>query len=137
MFIAGDRIATASEDGTVRTWVSQLQPPLQLTRSIPAPHRTNDRRAKVEGSVVTLRMPWGVVTLEGHRDDVLSVEISRDNSRVVTASEDGDARLGTRERETRFGCFDATAALSSTLPSARTDASSSPAARGPRACGTR
>ena len=93
VFIAGDRIATASEDGTVRTWVSQLQPPLQRTRSIPAPRRTNDPRATVAGSVVTLRMPWGEVTLTGHRDDVLSVEVSRDNSRVVTASEDGDARL--------------------------------------------
>jgi WD40 repeat protein len=47
----------------------------------------------VKGSVVILRMPWGVVTLTGHRNDVLSVEVSRDNSRVVTASKDGDARL--------------------------------------------
>ena len=33
------------------------------------------------------------MTLTGHRGDVLSVELSRDNSRVVTASKDGDARL--------------------------------------------
>jgi WD40 repeat protein len=38
-------------------------------------------------------MPWGKVSLTGHRNDVLSVEVSRDNSRVVTASKDGDARL--------------------------------------------
>ena len=33
------------------------------------------------------------MTLDGHTDDVLSVEVSRDASRVVTASEDGDARI--------------------------------------------
>ncbi len=93
VFIPGDQIATASEDGTVRTWVAQLQPPLQPAPSTPAPRRTLDPRATVDGSLVTLRLPSGDVTLTGHRDDVLSVEVSRDGSRVVTASEDGDARL--------------------------------------------
>ena len=93
VFIPGDRIATASEDGTVRTWVAQLQPPLQPARSMPAPRRSIDPRATVTGSVVTLRIHGRVVTLEGHRDDVLSVEVSRDGSRVVTASKDGDARI--------------------------------------------
>ena len=95
VFIPGDaKIATASEDGTVRTWVAQVQPSLLPARSTPAPPRTLiDPRARVKGSVVTLRLPWGKVTLTGHRGDVLSVELSRDNSRVVTASKDGDARL--------------------------------------------
>jgi WD40 repeat protein len=93
VFIPGDQIATASEDGTVRTWVAQLQPMLRPTRSTPAPVRTLDPRATVNGSLVTLRMPSGEVTFTGHRNNVLSVEISRDGSRVVTASKDGDARL--------------------------------------------
>jgi WD40 repeat protein len=93
IFIPGDRIATASEDGTVRTWVAQLQPPLQPAGSTPAPRAGIDPRATVTGSVVTLRIHGRVVTLEGHRDDVLSVEVSRDGSRVVTASKDSDARI--------------------------------------------
>ena len=59
VFIAGDKIATASEDGTVRTWVAQLQPPLQPARSTPAPPVTLDTRATVEGSVVTVSCPGG------------------------------------------------------------------------------
>jgi WD40 repeat protein len=48
----------------------------------------------VSGSTVTLRRPGrDDVTLTGHRGAVLSVEISRDGSRVVTASKDSDARL--------------------------------------------
>jgi WD40 repeat protein len=43
------------------------------------------------------------VTLSGHRDDVVSVELSRDGSRVVTASVDGDARIwDARTGETLF-----------------------------------
>ena len=93
IFISGDRIATASEDGSVRTWVAQLQPPLKPADSTPAPRAGIDPRATVTGSVVTLRIHGRVVTLEGHRDDVLSVEVSRDGSRVVTASKDSDARI--------------------------------------------
>ena len=93
VFIAGDRIATASEDGTVRTWVAQLQPSLRPAPSTPAPPLTIDARARVEGALVTLELPTGNVTLRGHRNDVLSVEVSRDGSQIVTASKDGDARL--------------------------------------------
>ena len=101
VFIPGDRLATASEDGTVRTWVAQLQPQLRPARSTPAPRRSLDPRATVKGSVVTLRIHGRDVTLAGHRDDVLSVEVSRDGSRVVTASKDGDARIwDTRTGET-------------------------------------
>ena len=93
VFVPGDRLGTASEDGTVRTWVAQLQPHLRPSRSTPAPRRTLDRRATVKGSVVTVRIHGREVTLTGHRDDVLSVEVSRDGSHVVTASKDGDARI--------------------------------------------
>jgi WD40 repeat protein len=93
VFVPGDRLATASEDGTVRTWVAQLQPPLRPARSTPAPRPSQDPRATVKGSVVTLRIHGRVLTLSGHRDDVLSVEVSGDGSRVVTASKDGDARV--------------------------------------------
>jgi WD40 repeat protein len=103
VFIPGDRVATASEDGTVRTWVAQLQPPLRPAGSTPAPRPGLDPRATVTGSVVTLRIHGRVVTLEGHRDDVLSVEVSRDGSRVVTASKDSDARIwDARTGELRF-----------------------------------
>jgi WD40 repeat protein len=93
VFIPGDKIATASEDGTVRTWVAQLQPSLRPALSTSAPRVTLDAHATVSGSTVTLRLRGRSVTLTGHRDDVLSVEVSRDGSRVVTASKDGDARL--------------------------------------------
>jgi WD40 repeat protein len=94
VFIPGaDKIATASEDGTVRTWVAQLQPSLRPALATSAPRITLDPRATVSGSTVTLRLHGRNVTLTGHRDDVLSVEVSRDGSRVVTASKDGDARL--------------------------------------------
>jgi WD40 repeat protein len=93
VIMPGDRLATASEDGTVRTWVAQLQPPLVPARSTPAPRRGLDDRATVVGSVVILRVLGREVALRGHRDDVLSVEVSRDGSRVVTASTDGDARI--------------------------------------------
>ena len=93
VFIPGHRLATASEDGTVRTWVTQVQPPLSPARSTPAPRRSLDPRATLQGSVVTLRLHGREVTLKGHSDDVLSVEVSRDGSRVVTASKDGDARI--------------------------------------------
>jgi hypothetical protein len=89
----GDLLATASEDGTVRTWVAQLQPPLVPARSTPAPRPSLDGRATVDGEVVSLRIHGRVVTLTGHKDDVLSVEVSRDGSLVVTASRDGDARI--------------------------------------------
>jgi hypothetical protein len=93
VFLPGDKIATASDDGTVRTWVAQLQPPLRPALSTSAPRVTIDPRATVSGSTVTLRLHGRVVTLTGHRGKVLSVEVSRDGSRVVTASKDGDARL--------------------------------------------
>jgi WD40 repeat protein len=93
VFLPGDRLATGSEDGTVRTWVTQLQPQLQPAPSTPAPRPGRDPRATVKGSVVTLRIHGREVTLRGHHGDVLSVEVSRDGSRVVTASKDGDARI--------------------------------------------
>ena len=93
VFMAGDRLATASDDGTVRTWVAQLQPSLVPARATPAPRPGRDARATTSGSVVALRIRGHDVTLRGHRDDVTSVEISRDESRVVTASKDGDVRI--------------------------------------------
>jgi WD40 repeat protein len=94
VFISDEKIATASEDGTVRTWVAPLQPSLEPARATPAPRRTRDARATLRGSVVTLRLNGRDVKLIGHRNDVLSVEVSRDGSRIVTASKDGDARTG-------------------------------------------
>lgn len=93
VLLPGDRLATGSEDGRVSTWVAQLQPPLRPARSLPAPPRTLDSRATVRGAVVTLRIHGRELTLRGHRGDVLAVEVSRDGSRVVTASRDGDARI--------------------------------------------
>jgi WD40 repeat protein len=47
----------------------------------------------VSGSTVTIEIDGRELTLRGHRDDVTSVEISRDGTRVVTASTDADARI--------------------------------------------
>jgi hypothetical protein len=103
VFLPGERIATGSDDGTVRTWIAPLQPPLLRTRSFPAPAVSRDARASISGAEVVLRGPGGEVTLSGHRDDVVSVELSRDGSRVVTASVDGDARIwDARTGETLF-----------------------------------
>jgi WD40 repeat protein len=77
----------------VRTWVAQLQPDLAPAKSIPAPQVTRDRRARIVGSSVVLAIGGRVVMLRGHTDDVLSAEISRDGTRAVTASVDGDARI--------------------------------------------
>ena len=93
ILIPGDMLATASDDGTVRTWVAQLQPPLVRAPSTPAPQVGRDPRASIDGSTVSLTLNGRELTLAGHTDDVLSVEVSRDGSRVVTASEDGDARV--------------------------------------------
>jgi hypothetical protein len=93
VFLPGDRLATGSADGTVRTWVAQLQPDLAPAKSIPAPQVTRDRRARIVGSSVVLAIGGRVVMLRGHTDDVLSAEISRDGTRAVTASVDGDARI--------------------------------------------
>jgi WD40 repeat protein len=93
VLIPGDMLATASEDGTVRTWVAQLQPPLVPARSTPAPRVDRDPRGSIQGSIVILQLHGRELRLTGHTDDVLSVEVSRDGSRVVTASRDGDARI--------------------------------------------
>jgi WD40 repeat protein len=93
VFLPPDDIATASRDGTVRTWFAQLQPSLRPAPSVRAPAPTIDPRATVDGSVATLRLDGREVELRGHEDDVLSVEVSRDGSRVVTASRDRDARI--------------------------------------------
>ena len=92
-FAPGDMIATASLDGTVRTWVAQLQPHLRRMPSLAAPRPTLDSRATADGADVTLRLNGRPVELTGHDDDVLSVEVSSDGTRVVTASRDNDARI--------------------------------------------
>ena len=93
VFTPGDMLATASLDQTVRTWVAQLQPHLRPAPSLRAPTPTIDPRATVQGADVTLQLDGRTVELVGHKNDVLSVEVSRDGSRVVTASEDQDARI--------------------------------------------
>jgi len=91
IFLPGGLLATGGEDGTVRTWVTQLQPSLRpAPPGTSPPEPTRDPRATIEGDIV--RLDNGV-TLRGHRDDVLSVEFSPDGRTVVTASKDGDARI--------------------------------------------
>jgi WD40 repeat protein len=90
VFLPGDRLATGGEDGTVRTWVTQLQPFLLPASGTPAPEPGRDPRATIDGSIVRLE---GGVELIGHRAEVTSVEFSPDGRRVVTASVDGDARI--------------------------------------------
>jgi hypothetical protein len=103
VFLPGARLATGSDDGTVRTWIAPLQPQLLRTGSFPAPTLSRDRRASISGPDVVLRIHGREVPLSGHRDDVVSVEVSRDGTRVVTASVDGDARVwDARTGETLF-----------------------------------
>ncbi len=64
----------------------------------PAPSPTvigpGGRRARIDGDAVVLSGGGkGSVRLEGHRDDVLSVDFSPDGDWVVTASRDHDARV--------------------------------------------
>jgi WD40 repeat protein len=93
VFVPPDDIATASLDEKVVTWYAQLQPSLKPAPTLSAPTPTIDPRATVRGPEVTLRLDGRTVDLAGHKDDVVSVEVSRDGSRVVTASEDRDARI--------------------------------------------
>jgi conflict system STAND superfamily ATPase/WD40 domain-containing protein len=92
-FASDDRLVTSSLDGTVRTWFAPQQPHLTPARKLAPPRPTVDQRATVTGRLVRLRLGGRTVTLEGHTDDVLSVEVSGDGSHVVTASKDGDARI--------------------------------------------
>ena len=92
-FASEDLLVTSSRDGTIRTWFAPEDPHLTPAPSLAPPRVTLDPRATVTGRLVLLRLGGRTVPLEGHTDDVLSVEVSGDDSRVVTASEDGDARI--------------------------------------------
>ena len=105
----GLRAVTGDAGGDVRVWDARGDQELRLLRRLtrpavavaweggrPAPVYKGgtdprvDRRARIEGAVVHLAS--GAV-LRGHENDVNSVRYSADGARVITASQDRDARI--------------------------------------------
>ena len=88
-----DRLVTGGQDGTLRLWKANLASELQPAPGRPAPMPTIDPRATIEGDTVQLRLDGRTVELKGHTGEVVTVEVSADGSRVVTASKDRTARV--------------------------------------------
>ena len=88
-----DRLVTGGQDGTLRLWKANLASELQPAPGRPAPMPTIDPRATIEGDTVQLRLDGRTVELKGHTGEVVTVEVSADGSRVVTASKDRTARI--------------------------------------------
>jgi WD40 repeat protein len=97
----GRRIVTVSTDGTRRTWDPEPEPWMRLAHDAESPKRpalvaeAAGKRATVHGSRVTVQdlRTGKAVTLVGHSRPITSVNFDRSGKRLVTSSEDGDARI--------------------------------------------
>ena len=98
----GERVVTASEDRTARIWDAESGAELATrwaheTRSIPPPSAPTasggDRERGRNGADLGRRSGAPLEALRGHGDFVTSAAFSPDGERVVTASEDGTARI--------------------------------------------
>jgi len=98
---AGDRILTASEDGTARVWDATTgQEVLQLRHNAAVEdarwNAAEDRilTASDDGTVRVWDAHSGaeLATLSGHTDIVFQAHWNRDESRILSASADGTVR---------------------------------------------
>lgn len=97
----GEQLFTRSLDGTERVWDPEPEPRLRVIRrgSAPAPGpkvaEAAGKRATAQAKVVVVRdlRSRREVTLDGHKKAVTSVHFDREGERLVTTSEDGDARI--------------------------------------------
>jgi WD40 repeat protein len=99
----GDKMLTASQDGTARIWPADLKGPPAVFKGsgaglAEATFSHDDKRILMADADGTARI-WstdgtaGAVILKGHTQAVRTARFSSDDSRVVTASEDGTARI--------------------------------------------
>jgi WD40 repeat protein len=110
----GDRVLSASEDGTARLWNAATGAPLLVLHhggAMRAAIFSGDAGAVTAGDDATARI-WDLRTgkaravLRGHKGPVLDIALSPDNRVLLTMSEDGtgriwDMRTGTLVRELR------------------------------------
>ncbi|WP_105968794.1 nSTAND1 domain-containing NTPase [Streptomyces geranii] len=105
----GTRLATASDDGTIRIWHGDERPPPRTGPTVLAPDGTNSRVQTVtwspdgnhlasgarDGTVTVWDAATGTAlgTLTGHGDAVQAVAWSPDGRRVATASSDHTVRI--------------------------------------------
>ncbi len=99
----GQRVVTASKDGTARVWDAVNGRLLHILKGhdhevLSAGFRADNQQVATASQDGTARL-WGVESgalrhvLQGHTDHVLSARFSPDGQRVVTASKDGTARV--------------------------------------------
>src|SRR5262249_27021890 len=102
----GDRIATASMDGTVCVWRGDgageprvFRAPVEKRGSIDVQFDPEGRRISIvhqeskTGWVWTIDSPREPMALEGHETRINTAEWSPEGSRLATASYDGTARI--------------------------------------------
>ena len=99
----GDKLLSASQDGTARIWLANLKgSPIVLTgtgASLVDARFSHDGRRVVTASADGTARVWNSdgtgppVVLQGHERALRMAKFSPDDSRVVTASDDGSARV--------------------------------------------
>ncbi|MEK6276084.1 MAG: AAA family ATPase [Actinomycetota bacterium] len=97
----GRRIVTVSADGTRRLWDPEPEPQMSVVPSAEPPRRpplvaeAQGKRATVDGERVLVRdvRTGKVIPLVGHSAPVTSVHFDGSGKRLVTSSEDRDARI--------------------------------------------
>jgi eukaryotic-like serine/threonine-protein kinase len=100
---SGSRIATMDGSGTVQYWdpesgAAVKRPEERVFEGVESLSRDGSRLVLPDGwkptaSIRDLSSRAELVTLKGHTDRIYSAAFCRDGSRVVTASEDGTARI--------------------------------------------
>jgi len=97
----GRRIVTVSLDGTRRLWDPEPEPRMRVVPGAAPPERpplvaeARGKRATVDGKKVLVRdlQTGKVIKLVGHSGPITSVHFDRSGDRLVTSSEDRDARI--------------------------------------------